>query len=88
MQRLKKNARITAEKFSIQASAKKSIACFQQILSLPHVTHNYNDESLNQVLALIIAEWEIIKSFIDSGIVALSYDDSQQEIVKGEEHDR
>lgn len=88
MQRLKINARNTAENFSIQMSAKKSIACYQQILSQNHVTHNYDDESLNQVLALIKAEWEIIKSFIDSGIVALSDNDSQQKIVKGDEHDR
>lgn len=88
MQRLKQNARNTAEKFSIHVSAKKSIACYQKILSQPHVTHNYDDESLNQVLALIKAEWDIIKSFIDSGIVALSDDGSQQKFVKGAKHDR
>jgi glycosyltransferase involved in cell wall biosynthesis len=88
IQRLKQNARNTAENFSMQMSAKKSIACYQKILSLPHVTHSYDDESLNQVLALIKAEWEIIKGFIDSGIVALSDDDSPQKLNKGAEHDR
>jgi glycosyltransferase involved in cell wall biosynthesis len=88
MQRLKQNARNTAENFSIQVSAKKSIACYQQILSLPQLTHHYDDDSLNQVLALIKAEWEIIKGFIDSGIVALSDDDSEQKVDKGAKHDR
>ena len=87
MQRLKKNARNTAENFSMSVSAKKSIACYQQILSQHHITHN-DDESLNHVLALIKAEWDIIKGFIDSSVVALNEEDSQQNYLKGNEHDR
>lgn len=81
-QQLKKNARNTAEQFSIQVSAKKSITCYQHILSQHHVTHNDDDASLTHVLELIKAEWEIIKSFIDSSMVALSDDESEQKGVK------
>lgn len=89
MQRLKKNARNTAENFSMLVSAKKSIACYQQILSQHHVKYREDDDaSLNHVLALIKAEWGIIKGFIDSSMMALSDDYSQPKDAKGAKHDR
>jgi glycosyltransferase involved in cell wall biosynthesis len=88
MKQLKNNARNTADNFSMQISAKKSIACYQQILSLYQITHKYDDAALNQVLALIKAEWNIIKGFIDSSMVALSDDEGVEKYVKGANHDR
>jgi len=88
MLRLKKNARNTAEKFSMPMSAKKSLACYQQILSRHHITHNDDDASLNHVLELIKAEWEIVKGFIDSTMMALSDEEREQKCIKGAEHDR
>jgi glycosyltransferase involved in cell wall biosynthesis len=88
LQRLKKNARLTAEKFSISMSAKKSLACYQQIISQHHVAHSHDDASLNHVLDLIKAEWEIIKGFIDSSIVAIIDDDIKPKSDKGKKHDR
>lgn len=68
---LKQAARNTAEDFSLSRSADKALAYYESLKPEPAESSSEEEKGWKQVIALIEAEWDIIKSVTQAGEKAL-----------------
>jgi glycosyltransferase involved in cell wall biosynthesis len=71
-QQLVDGAKATAKKFSMTNSAKKALRIYERLSHETSAAQTNDDSTLDHVLSLIKAEWDILASVVQSGTNAIS----------------
>jgi hypothetical protein len=65
-------ARATAEAFSMEASARKALAAYENLRLDPAIRQHEDELGWDQIRARIKAEWDILKTVAQAGDEALN----------------
>ena len=79
MDALRQAARTTAEAFSMQSTAEKALAAYVAVTSRTQCrgrAQTSNEQTLDRVINLIRAEWDIVKGMAEAGSAALRKTDA------------
>lgn len=72
MERRIASAHATAEKFSMQATARKGIRVYKKIVADLEADRGEEEKGLDRIIAVIKAEWDILASVVHSGQETIS----------------
>ncbi len=71
---LGREARKTADKFSIDRCADRALGCYERVSRREQAEHQWDIEPWSQTLALIEAEWNVVKGIVAAADAALLAD--------------
>lgn len=79
MRAMQRNARETAETFSMQRTAANAISCYSALRKKIFIDRHEEFEQWERVLHLIQAEWDIVKGIVESAGAALGAEEPSDE---------